>query len=378
MTVAEKRTMAEKEFGKKVERYLRLKKNQTPDPEYCPTLYLVWNTQRDGWKCKNIQTGKFITNFSERRKVSELPIWKTYYYRALNTNEFRTKPNVNYYCRYVKPDYNLGIIEFSSITIDTKRTNGPTAFTFLGSRVFMSMEDRTLWAYKEYTEPFYFIKPTDYVNRVPQCYYRGWYFTQFKLKTYLSDGKACLNAKVRKELYQYLQHNNINSYFNGKKEVDISSYEDFGIWNFCEWLTAKKATQKAIDKETFIKSLLSVELPEIKLTRDDLKSKPEDNSIRYYGIVKHEKWKEYDVFRFFSPITQVQSRYSTRPYERDITGLLSVGDTIDFNTFHWKEETRIFVHDKKLHIVEKFSKCFTGADSVMIFDAPNTKIEKVK
>ena len=216
MTVAEKRTMAEKEFGKKVERYLRLKKNQTPDPEYCPTLYLVWNTQRDGWKCKNIQTGKFITNSSERIRISELPIWKTYYYRALNTNEFRTKPNVNYYCRYVKPDYNLGIIEFSSITIDTKRTNGPTAFTFLGSRVFMSMDDRTLWAYKEYTEALRFIKPTDYVNRVPQCYYTRWYFTQFKLKTYLCDSKACHNVKVRKELYKYLQHNNINSYFNGK------------------------------------------------------------------------------------------------------------------------------------------------------------------
>ena len=33
MTVSEKRTVAEKEFGKKIEKYLRLKKNQTPDPE---------------------------------------------------------------------------------------------------------------------------------------------------------------------------------------------------------------------------------------------------------------------------------------------------------------------------------------------------------
>lgn len=353
MTVAEKRTIAEKEFGKKIEKYLRLKKNQTPDPEYCPTLYLVWNTQKDGWRYKNIQTGKFITNNSEKRRISELLNWKHSYYYKTDNGEYVINPNVNYYCRYVKPDYNLGIIEFSSITIDTKRTNGPTAFTFLGSRVFMSMDDRTLWAYKEYTESPQFIKPTDYVNRVPQCYYTRWYFTQFKLKTYLCDGKACLNAKVRKELYKYLQHNNINSYFNGKKEVDISSYENFRIWNFCEWLTAKKATQKAIDKEEFIKSLLSVELPEIKLTRDDLKGKPEENSIRYYGIVKHDKWKEYDVFRFFSPIAQVKNRYSTQPYEMDITGTHTKGNTIDSNTLHWKEETRIFVHDKKLHILEK-------------------------
>lgn len=357
MTVTDKRIMAEKEFGKKIEKYLRLKKNQTPDPEYCPTLYLTWNTKKDGWKCKNIQTGKFITNHSERIRISELmswkPHWESFAQHKEDNGEYQTNPNVNYFCRYVKPDYNLGIIEISSITIDTKRTNGPTAFTFLGARVFMSMEDRTLWAYKEYTEPLQFIKPTDYVNRVPQSYYTSWYFTRYKLKTYLSDGRACHNIKVRKELYKYLRHNNITSYFNGKKEVDISTYETFNIWNFCEWLTAKKATQKAIDKEELIKTILNAEFSEIELTRDDLKSKLENNSRRYYGVVKHEKWKEYDVFRFFSPIVEVQSRYSNHAYMRDISGTASSGDVIDFNTFHWKEETRIFVHDKKLHILER-------------------------
>lgn len=357
MTVTDKRIAAEKEFGKQIEKYLRLKKNQTPDPAYCPTLYLMWSTQRDDWKYKNIQTGKFITNPSEKIRISELmswkPHWESFAQHKADNGEYQTNPNVNYFCRYVKPDYNLGIIEISSITIDTKRTNGPTAFTFLGARVFMSMNDRRLWAYKAYTEPLQFIKPTDYVDRVPQSYYTDWYFTRYKLKTYISDGKACHNIKVRKELYKYLQHNNINSYFNGKKEVDISTFESFSIWNFCEWLTAKKATQKAIDKEALIKTMLNAEFSEIKLTRDDLRSKLEDNSRRYYGIVKYEKWKEYDVFRFFSPIVEVQSRYSNHAYTRDITGTVSSGDVIDFNTFHWKEETRIFVHDKKLYIFER-------------------------
>lgn len=386
MTVSEKRTVAEKEFGKKIEKYLRLKKNQTPDPEYCPTLYLTWNTQKDGRRYKNIQTGKFITNLSERIRISNLSNWKGYYYNRTDNGEYLTKPNVNYYCRYVKPDYNLGIIEFSSITIDTKRTNGPTAFTFLGSRVFMSMDDRTLWAYKEYTE-VRFTKPTDYVYRVPQCYYRQWYFTQFKLKTYISDNKACCNAKVRKELYQYLQHNNINSYFNGRKEVDISTYEDFGVWNFCEWLTAKKVTRKAIDKEALIKTILSAEFSEIALTRDDLKSMPEeDSTTRYYGVVKHEKWQEYDVFRFFSPIVNIKNRYSNHSYERVIASLMSNSDTIDFNTLHWKEDTRIFIHDKKLHILERRynSKDFSyitapnALNYAKIYNVHIPDIEKIK
>jgi CRISPR-associated protein Cas2 len=29
-----------------------------------------------------------------------------------------------------------------------------------------------------------------------------------------------------------------------------------------------------------------------------------------------------------------------------------------------------------MNVVEKFSKLFTGADSVLIFDAPNAKVEK--
>lgn len=351
MTVAEQRTIGEKEFGKKIEKYLSLKKNQTPDPEYCPTVYLLWLTQKSS-QIKNIQTGKFVTDLDEKIRISKLPNWKSYWKRESQTNEYISKPNVNYYCRYIKPDYNLGIIEISSITIDTKRTNGPTAFKFLGSRVFMSMKDRKLWAYKEYTEPLRFIKPTDYVSRVPQCYYRDWYYTQFKLKTYLSDNKACANDRVRRELFKYLQANNVNSYFNGKSEVDISTIENFNIWNFCEWLTCKKASQKAIDKEALIKSLINAELPEIKLTREDLKIKGSEENTCYYGVVSYELWNGFDVFRFFAPSVKIKSQYSNYSYEQPIKGTCMGNTILNFDTLRWKETFRIFYKDKKIYILE--------------------------
>lgn len=36
----------------------------------------------------------------------------------------------------------------------------------------------------------------------------------------------------------------------------------------------------------------------------------------------------------------------------------------------------IYLHNVYMNVVEKFSKLFTGADSVLIFDAPNAKVEK--
>ena len=38
--------------------------------------------------------------------------------------------------------------------------------------------------------------------------------------------------------------------------------------------------------------------------------------------------------------------------------------------------TQLIIDNIKVNIVEKFSKLFTGADSVMIFDAPNAKVLK--
>ena len=47
---------------------------------------------------------------------------------------------------------------------------------------------------------------------------------------------------------------------------------------------------------------------------------------------------------------------------------------------HHRREGRLlmrpFIDNIKVNIVEKFSKLFTGADSVMIFDAPNAKVLK--
>ena len=36
----------------------------------------------------------------------------------------------------------------------------------------------------------------------------------------------------------------------------------------------------------------------------------------------------------------------------------------------------IYLHNVYMNVVEKFSKLFTGADSVLIFDATNAKVEK--
>ena len=38
--------------------------------------------------------------------------------------------------------------------------------------------------------------------------------------------------------------------------------------------------------------------------------------------------------------------------------------------------TQRIIDNIRLQIVDRFSKLFTGADSVMIFDAPNAKIQK--
>ena len=38
--------------------------------------------------------------------------------------------------------------------------------------------------------------------------------------------------------------------------------------------------------------------------------------------------------------------------------------------------TQRIIDNIKLNIVERFSKVFTGADSVLIFDAPNARVEK--
>ena len=197
MTKTEMKKIAEQEFIKKIKKYLSLKKNQEPDPAYCPKLYLTWWTQTNGYMVKNLTTGKLIKNKNEMMRIAKLPNWQRDYsgIHDNKTNEYTTSPNVHRYCHYVKADYNLGIIEFSSITIDTKRTNGPTKFTFLGSRVFISMDNRKLWAHKQYLEDPEIISINDYVYRVPQCYYSCWYFTQLKLQTYLTDTKSARNSK---------------------------------------------------------------------------------------------------------------------------------------------------------------------------------------
>jgi CRISPR-associated protein Cas2 len=38
--------------------------------------------------------------------------------------------------------------------------------------------------------------------------------------------------------------------------------------------------------------------------------------------------------------------------------------------------TQRIIDNIKVNIVDKFSKLFTGADSVLIFDAPNAKVQK--
>lgn len=48
---------------------------------------------------------------------------------------------------------------------------------------------------------------------------------------------------------------------------------------------------------------------------------------------------------------------------------------LQFSVYEVNNTQRI-IDNIRLNIVEKFSKLFTGADSVLIFDAPNAKVEK--
>lgn len=48
---------------------------------------------------------------------------------------------------------------------------------------------------------------------------------------------------------------------------------------------------------------------------------------------------------------------------------------LQFSVYEVNNTQRI-IDNVKLNIVEIFSKLFTGADSVLIFDAPNAKVEK--
>lgn len=356
MTKTEERNLNVEKFTKSVEKYLKLKKNETPDPKYCPTVYIAWSTSKTT-NCKNLQTGKFIKNLDEKNRVYQLPDWKrTWREAASPTNEFRTRPNSFAFCRYVKPDYNLGIIEFSSVTIDTKRTNGPTPFKFLGSRVFMSMDDMRIWGVRQYTEQLEIIKPTDYVHRVPQGYYRDWWYSQLKLKTYLTDGKAACNEYVRNELYKYLQYKNITTYFNGKQEKDISQLENFSIWNFAEMLTAKKQTQKNIDKEALIKRFLNTAFEDVELTEKDLCKHSDRDGLYYYGVIKYEKFEDYDVFRFFDPYVSKKSTYSSYTYQQSVRGINLRKNCItedELSTLIWEEVYRLFCKDGKLYILDR-------------------------
>ena len=48
---------------------------------------------------------------------------------------------------------------------------------------------------------------------------------------------------------------------------------------------------------------------------------------------------------------------------------------LQFSVYEVNNTQRI-IDNIKMNIGEKFSKMFTGADSVMIFDAPNAKVQK--
>lgn len=48
---------------------------------------------------------------------------------------------------------------------------------------------------------------------------------------------------------------------------------------------------------------------------------------------------------------------------------------LQFSVYEVNNTQRI-IDNIKVQIVERFSKLFTGADSVLIFDAPNAKIQK--
>ena len=48
---------------------------------------------------------------------------------------------------------------------------------------------------------------------------------------------------------------------------------------------------------------------------------------------------------------------------------------LQFSVYEVNNTQRI-IDNIRLQIVDRFSKLFTGADSVMIFDAPNAKMQK--
>lgn len=48
---------------------------------------------------------------------------------------------------------------------------------------------------------------------------------------------------------------------------------------------------------------------------------------------------------------------------------------LQFSVYEVNNTQRI-IDNIKVQIIDRFSKLFTGADSVMIFDAPNAKIQK--
>lgn len=48
---------------------------------------------------------------------------------------------------------------------------------------------------------------------------------------------------------------------------------------------------------------------------------------------------------------------------------------LQFSVYEVNNTQRI-IDNIRINIVDKFSKIFTGADSVLIFDAPNAKVEK--
>ena len=50
---------------------------------------------------------------------------------------------------------------------------------------------------------------------------------------------------------------------------------------------------------------------------------------------------------------------------------------LQFSVYEINNTQRI-IENIKIAIVEKYSKLFTGADSILIFDAPNAKVEKFR
>lgn len=48
---------------------------------------------------------------------------------------------------------------------------------------------------------------------------------------------------------------------------------------------------------------------------------------------------------------------------------------LQFSVYEVNNTQRI-INNIKINILDKFSKLFSGADSVLIFDAPNAKVEK--